>query len=85
MTVSKERYYLTHEQMLRVSEKRVVIFFKGSFLASTQEPVFVANSWLLLMLVISSLTQSREIDIDVLIKLLGRANKTFSQNADLLL
>lgn len=84
MTASKERY-VTQEQMLHVSKRWLAIFFKGYFLASTQEPVFVGNSCLLLMLVVSSSTQSREIDIDVLIKLLGRANKTFSQNADLLL
>lgn len=73
--------------MLRVSQKCTAVIFKGYFLASTQElkGVFVGNSSLLLMMVVSSSTQSREIDIDVLIKLLGRANKTFSQNADLLL
>lgn len=62
----------------------VATLVQGYFLAWTQGRVFVANSCLL-MLVVSSLTPSCEIDIDVPITVLEGANKTFAQNADLLL
>lgn len=62
----------------------LLLLFKSYFLASAQGQAYVANSCLL-MLVVSSLTPSCEIDIDVPIKVLERANRTFAQNADLLL
>lgn len=72
------------KRLSMVARGWVATLVHGYFLAWTQGRVFVANSCLL-MLVVSSLTPNCEIDIDVPITVLERANKTFAQNADLLL